>query len=51
MLLALDSYEPLSIPFVLRLHRLLFSHSGGKGKWDAWLRCVADRGQLFFTYG
>ena len=26
-----DSYEPLSVPFVLHLHRLLFAHTGGKG--------------------
>ena len=25
-----DSYEPLSVPFVLHLHRLLFAHTGGK---------------------
>jgi Fic family protein len=31
MLMRLDSYEPLSVPFVLHLHRLLFAHSGGKG--------------------
>jgi Fic family protein len=31
MLMRLDSYEPLSIPFVLHLHRLLFSHTDGKG--------------------
>lgn len=31
MLVALDSYEPLSLPFVLHLHRLLFAHSGGRG--------------------
>lgn len=31
MLVALGSHEPLSIPFVLHLHRLLFAHSGGKG--------------------
>lgn len=31
MLMRLDSYEPLSVPFVLHLHRLLFAHTGGKG--------------------
>ena len=31
MLMRLDEYEPLSIPFVLRLHRLLFHHTGGNG--------------------
>lgn len=27
----LDRYEPLSIPFLLHLHRQLFLHSGGRG--------------------
>lgn len=27
----LSAHEPLTVPFVLRLHRLLFSHSGGRG--------------------
>ncbi len=27
----LQAYEPLSVPFVLHLHRLLFAHSGGRG--------------------
>jgi Fic family protein len=31
MLMRLDSYEPLSIPFVLHLHRLLFDHTDGNG--------------------
>jgi Fic family protein len=31
MLMRLDSYEPLSIPFVLHLHRLLFDHADGNG--------------------
>lgn len=31
MLMRLDSYEPLNTPFVLRLHRLLFNHTGGNG--------------------
>jgi Fic family protein len=31
MLMRLDSYEPLSVPFVLRLHRLLFEHTDGNG--------------------
>lgn len=31
MLMRLDSYEPLSIPFVLHLHRLLFNHTDGRG--------------------
>jgi Fic family protein len=30
-LMRLDRYEPLSIPFVLNLHRLLFQHAGGRG--------------------
>jgi len=31
MLMRLDSYEELSVPFVLHLHRLLFKHSDGNG--------------------
>jgi Fic family protein len=31
MLMRLDSYEPLSIPLVLHLHRLLFAHNDGRG--------------------
>ncbi len=31
MLMRLQSYEPLSIPFVLHLHRLLFAHTDGNG--------------------
>jgi Fic family protein len=31
MLMRLDAYEPLSVPFVLHLHRLLFQHSDGRG--------------------
>lgn len=31
MLMRLDSYERLSIPFALHLHRLLFAHTDGKG--------------------
>lgn len=30
-LMRLDSYEPLSVPFVLHLHRVLFAHTAGKG--------------------
>jgi Fic family protein len=30
-LLRIDPYEPLSIPFVLHLHRQLFQHAGGRG--------------------
>jgi Fic family protein len=30
-LMRLDHFEPLSIPFVLHLHRLLFQHAGGRG--------------------
>ena len=30
-LMRLDSYEPLSIPFMLHLHRQLFQHTGGRG--------------------
>jgi Fic family protein len=31
MLTGLGSNEPLSIPFILHLHRLLFAHTGGNG--------------------
>lgn len=31
MLMRLDAYEPLTVPFVLHLHRLLFQHTGGNG--------------------
>lgn len=31
MLMRLDSYEPLSVPFVLHLHRVLFDHADGDG--------------------
>jgi Fic family protein len=30
-LVRVDHYEPLSIPFVLHLHRQLFQHAGGRG--------------------
>lgn len=30
-LIRLDAYEPLTVPFVLHLHRLLFHHAGGRG--------------------
>jgi Fic family protein len=30
-LMRLDDYEPPTIPYLLHLHRLLFSHSGGRG--------------------
>lgn len=30
-LMRLEHYEPLSVPFVLHLHRVLFQHSGGRG--------------------
>lgn len=30
-LIRLSVYEPLTVPFVLHLHRLLFAHSGGRG--------------------
>lgn len=30
-LMPLDSYQPLTLPFVLRLHRLLFQYAGGRG--------------------
>jgi Fic family protein len=30
-LMRLSEYEPLSIPFVLNLHRLIFRHSNGRG--------------------
>ncbi len=30
-LMRLDAYEPLTVPYVLHLHRLLFTHSGGRG--------------------
>jgi Fic family protein len=31
MLMRLDTHEPLDVPFVLHLHRLLFAHSDGNG--------------------
>lgn len=31
MLMRLDTYEELSVPFVLHLHRLLFEHTDGNG--------------------
>jgi Fic family protein len=31
MLMGLDAYEPLSVPFILHLHRLLFDHTRGNG--------------------
>jgi Fic family protein len=31
MLMRLEVYEPLTVPFVLRLHSLLFHHAGGRG--------------------
>lgn len=30
-LMRLDAHEPLTVPHVLHLHRLLFAHSGGRG--------------------
>jgi Fic family protein len=30
-LMRLEDYEPLTVPFLLHLHRLLFRHSGGRG--------------------
>jgi Fic family protein len=30
-LIQLSAHEPLTVPFVLHLHRLLFAHSGGRG--------------------
>ena len=30
-LMRLDTYESLTVPFVLHLHRLLFHHAGGRG--------------------
>ena len=30
-LMRLDAYEPLTVAFVLHLHRLLFQHAGGRG--------------------
>jgi Fic family protein len=30
-LMRLDGFEPLSVPFVLHLHRVLFQHVGGRG--------------------
>jgi len=30
-LMRLETYEPLTVPFILYLHRLLFHHSGGRG--------------------
>src|SRR4029077_125522 len=31
MLMRADSYEPLTVPFVLHLHRMLFHHTDGHG--------------------
>lgn len=31
MLMRTDSHEPLTVPLLLHLHRLLFHHSGGRG--------------------
>lgn len=31
MLMRLESYEPLSVPFLLHLHRMLFQHTDGRG--------------------
>jgi Fic family protein len=31
LLMGLDAYEPLRVPYVLHLHRLLFHHAGGRG--------------------
>lgn len=31
MLMRLEEYEPLTVPFVLHLHRLLFQHTDGNG--------------------
>jgi Fic family protein len=31
MLMRLDSHEALTVPFVLRLHRMLFQHTDGRG--------------------
>jgi Fic family protein len=31
MLMRLEVYEPLTVPFVLHLHRLLFQHADGRG--------------------
>ncbi len=31
MLMRLEAYEPLTVPLVLHLHRLLFQHSDGRG--------------------
>jgi Fic family protein len=30
-IMRLEAHEPLSVPFVLHLHRLLFHHAGGRG--------------------
>jgi Fic family protein len=30
-LLRLESYEPLNVPFVMHLHRMLFQHAGARG--------------------
>jgi len=54
MLMRLDSYEPLGVPFVLRLHRLLFAHTAGKGgalKTDENLIVSYERGrrEVVFT--
>lgn len=31
MLMRLDAYDKLTVPFALHLHRMLFQHSGGRG--------------------
>jgi Fic family protein len=53
-LLRLERYEPLDVPFVLHLHRLLFHHAGGRGgylKTDDNLIVSYERGrrQVVFT--
>jgi len=48
MLMRLEVYEPLTVPFVLHLHRLLFHHAGGRGghlKADENLIVSYERGQ------
>jgi Fic family protein len=54
MLTRLDAYEPLSVPFVLHLHRLVFHHADGRGghlKSDQNLIVSYERGrrEIVFT--
>lgn len=53
-LMRLDHYEPLTVPLLLHLHRLLFQHAGGRGgylKTDENLIVSFERGhrEVLFT--